>query len=117
MDIFRDIHLILHPPTQREATTRQPQVPIQVSVSFKLCMDLKSSILQHDYTLKEVEHFLEKFTNYMKSGANQIIPAGALYAQVCVNVDNYWLTEIRERVFSRGSPRISQGIGNFDNFC
>ena len=59
MDIFRDIHLTLHPPTQCEATPRQPQVPIQVSASFKPCMDLKPSILQRDCTLKEVERYLQ----------------------------------------------------------
>ena len=76
MDIFREIHLTLHPPTQREATTRQPQVPIQVSVSFKPCMDLKPSILQRDCTLKEVERFIENFSNYMRLGYNSVIPAG-----------------------------------------
>ena len=65
MDIFRDIHVILHPPPQHEVIPRQPQVPVQVSSSFKPCMDLKPSILQRDSTLKEVERFIEAFSNYM----------------------------------------------------
>ena len=37
----------------------------------------------------------------MKSGPKPAVPAGALYSQVCVNIDNYWLTEIRERGFTK----------------
>ena len=74
---------------------------VQTSVSFKPCPDLRPSLLVRDCTLKEVEHFNEKFANYMRSGPNQTIPTGALYSQVCVNIDNYWLTEIRERGFTK----------------
>ena len=63
MDAFRDIHVILQPPAHREVIPRQLHVPVQVSSSFKLCMDLKPSILQRDSTLEEVERLIENFSN------------------------------------------------------
>ena len=37
----------------------------------------------------------------MRSSPNQTIPSGALWAQVNVNVDQFWLTEIKERKFTK----------------
>ena len=37
----------------------------------------------------------------MRSIPNQTIPSGALWAQVNVNVDQFWLTEIKERKFTK----------------
>ena len=37
----------------------------------------------------------------MRSSQNQTIPPGALYSQVCVNIDPFWLTEVRERGFNK----------------
>ena len=45
MDIFREIHLVLHPPPQREAIIRQPQPHVPMPVSFKPCLDLKPTVL------------------------------------------------------------------------
>ena len=102
IETFRQIHLILHPPQSlRQQPIRQLHSQVQTSVSFKPYPDLRPSLLVRDCTLKEVEHFNEKFVNYMRSGPNQIIPEGAIYSQVCVNIDNYWLTEIRERGFTK----------------
>ena len=37
----------------------------------------------------------------MRSSPNLTIPEGGLWAQVNVNVDQYWLTEIKERKFTK----------------
>ena len=37
----------------------------------------------------------------MRSSPNLIIPEGALWAQINVNVDQHWLTEIKERKFTK----------------
>ena len=78
IETFRQIQLILHPPQSLREPIRQLQSQVQTSVSFKPCPDLRPSLLVRDCTLKEVEHFNEKFVNYMRSGPNQIIPEGAL---------------------------------------
>ena len=68
---------------------------------FKLNSDLRPALLVKDCTLREVNIFSEAFSNYMRSSPNLIIPEGALWAQVNVNVDQYWLTEIKERKFTK----------------
>ena len=70
-------------------------------MSFKPYPDLRPSLLVRNCTLNEVEHFIEKSANYMRSGPNQIIPPGALKLTGCINIDPYWLTEIRERGFTK----------------
>ena len=51
--------------------------------------------------LREVNIFIEAFSNYMRSSPNVTIPEGTQRAQVNVNVDQYWLTEIKERKFTK----------------
>ena len=101
IETFREIQHTLHPPTSFREPTRQVQPQVPMPMSFKPCPDLRPSILMRDCTLRVVEHFNEKFANYMRSGPNQIILPRALYSQVCVNIDPYWLTEIRERGFTK----------------
>ena len=70
-------------------------------VGFKPNSDLRPALLVKDCTLKEVNNFSETFSNYMRSSPNQTIPPGALWAQVIINVDQFWLTEVKERKFTK----------------
>ena len=72
-----------------------------MSGGFKLNADLRPHLLVKDCTLKEVTTFSESFVNYMKSSPNSIIPEGALWAHINVNVDQHWLTLIKERKFTK----------------
>ena len=71
---FRHIQHILHPPDN----TRHVKPQVSMPMSFKPYQDLRPSLLVRNCTLNEVEHFIEKSANYMRSGPNQIIPPGAL---------------------------------------
>ena len=68
-------------------------------IGFKLNTDLRPALLVKDCTLKEVNNLSETFSNYMRRSPNQTIPPGALWAQVIINVDQFWLTEVKERKF------------------
>ena len=70
-------------------------------VGFKPNSDLKPALLVKDCILREVVKFSETFANYMRSSQNQTIPPGALYSQVIVNIDPFWLIEVRERGFNK----------------
>ena len=45
--------------------------------------------------------FSETFANYMRSSQNQTIRPGALWSQVIVNIDPFWLTEVKGKGFKR----------------
>ena len=107
IEIFRLVHSTLNPiPTARAAARPTQSVPqSSMSVGFKLNSDLRPALLVKDCTLKEVNNFSEAISNYMQSSPNLTIPEGALWAQVNVNVDQYWLTEIKERKFTQLSKR------------
>ena len=62
-----------------------------------------------DCTLKEVEHFNEKFVNYMRSGSNQVISEGALFPHVCLNINEYWLTEVKDQGFIKETKADATG--------
>ena len=83
IETFRQIQLILHPPQSLREPIRQIQPEVLTSVSFKPCQDLRPSLLVCDCTLKEVEHFNEKFANYIMSDPNQTIPTVALLTGLC----------------------------------
>ena len=68
---------------------------------FKLNSDLRPNLLVKDCTLREVNIFSEAFSNYMRSSPNSIIPEGALWAQINVNVYQHWLTELKEGNFTK----------------
>ena len=70
-------------------------------VGFKPNSDLKPALLVKDCILREVVKFSETFANYMRSSQNQTIPPGALWSHVIVNIDPFWLTEVKERGFKR----------------
>ena len=83
----------------RQAVQAAPQPPM--SGGFKLNADVRPHLLIKDCTLKEVNTFSESFYNYMKSSPNSTIPEGALWAHINVNVDQHWLTLIKERKFAK----------------
>ena len=103
IEIFQLIQSTLNPiPPARSATRpvqAAPQVPMPLG--FKLNHDLRPALLVKDWTLKEVNNFSETFSNYIQSTPNQTIPPGALWVQVIVNVDQFWLTEVKERKFTK----------------
>ena len=37
----------------------------------------------------------------MRSGIDQIIPAGVVFTQACVNIDEFWLNEVKNRGFTK----------------
>ena len=53
--------------------------------------------------MREATTFSESFANYMTSSPNGNIPAGQLWAHIGVNVDQHWLTLIKENHFTKTS--------------
>ena len=48
-----------------------------------------------------MHQFNDKFIKYIKSGINQTIPEGIIFTQACVNIDEFWLNEVKSRGFSK----------------
>ena len=103
IEIFWLVHSTLNPIPTARATAGPIQAAPESSMpgGFKLNSDLRPALLVKDCTLKEVNNFSEAFCNDTQSSPNLTIPEGALWAQVNVNVDQYWLTEIKERKFTK----------------
>ena len=99
--IFQVINTTLNPIQRKavRAVQAAPQPPM--SGGFKLNTDLRPHLQVKDCTLKEVNTFSESFYNYMKSSPNSIIPERAIWAQINVNVDQHWLTLIKERKITK----------------
>ena len=87
IDKFQVIDTTLNPiqRTSVRAVQAAPQIPMLGG--FKLSSDLRPNLLVKEFTLKEINTFSESFYNYMKSSPNSIIPEGALWAHINVNVD------------------------------
>ena len=100
-EIFRVIDTTLNPIQRTSVRAVQAAPQTSMPGGFKLNSDLRPNLLVKDCTLKEVNTFSESFYNYMKSSPNSIIPEGTLWAQINVNVDQHWLTEIKERKFTK----------------
>ena len=99
--IFAKCKAILAPaPVQ--VSRLAPSTTQHITAGFKPNQDLKPVYLIKDCTLKELNKFIDSFTNYIRSSAT-IIPAEALWGQVSVNMDAYWFTEIQDQGFSRDS--------------
>ena len=100
IEIFRGIDRALNP-VNCIAPQAQAAPPVAASGGFRLNTDLRPPILQKDCTLREATTFSESFANYMTSSPNGNIPAGQLWAHIGVNVDQHWLTLIKENHFSK----------------
>ena len=100
IETFRSIDSTLNPIT-RSARQVQAAPPLPMSGGFRLNADLRPHLLVKDCTLKEATTFSESFSNYMNSSPNSTIPEGQLWAHINVNVDQHWLTLIKENKFTK----------------
>ena len=48
-----------------------------------------------------MEQFNDKFIKYIKSGIDQTTPEGIIFTQACVNIDEFWLNEVKSQGFSK----------------
>ena len=96
-EVFREVYSVLN-----SHETKQPirQLPTKTVAKFKPDLELRPTPLVFDCTMVEMHQFNEQFVKYIKSGS-QVPPEGIIFAQACINIDKFWLNEMKNWGFSK----------------
>ena len=97
-EVFREVYFVLN-----SHETKQPirQLPAKTSEKFKPDLEMRPAPLVFNCNIVEMHRFNDQFVKYIKSGS-QTPPEGIVYAQACVNIDKFWLNEMKN-LAQRGS--------------
>ena len=92
--VFKDIYSVL----DVSQKSKQPVSNRQLC-EFKPDTNLRPAPLTLQSTLIETHQFYAQFSKYIKSSNS--LPNVTIYAQAAVTMDIFWLTEIKNRGFSK----------------
>ena len=93
IETFREIYLILDSHQTQKPIRQLPAY--QTSAIFKPDLDLRPAPLVYNCTVLEMHQFNDQFVKYIKSGIDQAPPERVIFAQACVNIDEFWLNEVK----------------------
>ena len=88
----------------RKITEQLDEIDTNMQRYINLCVqtvtETGEGVLEHKI-LVEMHQFNEQFVKYIKSGFDQAPPEGVIFSQACINIDEFWLDEVKSWGFSK----------------